>query len=91
MQARNFIGSALLAAGMLVSGGGGATVEASEPGHLATNENVLPDGTGQDYEYTYYNEPAKMNVIGGRGRAGGAWFRWGTTSAYYDYSFGTWS
>lgn len=88
MVARNFIGSALLTAGMLMTGYGG-TAEASGPGPVATREDALPDSTGQDFEYTYYSEPAKMNVIGGRGRASGAWFRWGTTSSYYDYSFGT--
>jgi len=84
MQARNFIGSALLAAGMLMSAGAAAT-EVSEPGHL-TSEDALPDRAGQDYEYTYYRDPAKTDVVGGQGRSSGAWFRWGTTSSYYDYS-----
>lgn len=88
MQARNFIGSALLAAGMLMSGGA-AAAEASEPGPLSTSEDAQADLTGQDYEYTYYSDPAKVDVIGGQGRSSGAWFRWGTTSSYYDYSSGT--
>lgn len=88
MQARNVIGSALLAAGMMVAGYG-ATAEAAEPDALTTSEGVQPDRAGQDYEYTYYSEPAKWNVIGGQGRAAGAWFRWGTTSAYYDYTSDT--
>lgn len=86
MQARNVIGSALLAAGMMVAGYGGATAEAAELDALSTSENAQPDRAGQDFEYTYYNEPAKWNVIGGQGRSSGAWFRWGSTSAYYDYT-----
>ncbi|WP_164018859.1 hypothetical protein [Pyxidicoccus trucidator] len=87
MQARNFIGSALLAAGMLVSGGA-AAAEASEPGHLALSEEALPDRTVQDFEYTYYSDPSMTDVIGGQGRSSGSWFRWGTTSSYYDYTSG---
>ncbi len=89
MQARNVVGSALLAAGMMMAGYGGATAEAAEPGALTLSEDARPDRGGQDYEYTYYSEPAKWNVIGGQGRAAGAWFRWGTTSAYYDYTSDT--
>jgi hypothetical protein len=87
MQARNFIGSALLAAGMLMSGGA-AAADAHGPGHLATSEDALQDGTLQDFEYTYYSDPAMTDVVGGRGRSSGTWFRWGTTSAYYDYTTG---
>ena len=89
MKARNFVASALLAAGMLMAGCGGAGVEASEPADLTSREDALPDCTGQDYEYTYYSDPAKLNVVGGRGCSCGAWFRWGTTTAYYDYYSGT--
>ncbi len=85
MQARNFIGSALLAAGMLMSGGA-AAAEASEPRPLSTHEDALPELAEQDFEYTYYSSPAMVDVVGGEGRSHGARFRWGTTSAYYDYS-----
>lgn len=89
MQARNVIGSALLAAGMLMAGGGGATAEAAESHSITTSEDAQPDRSGQDFEYTYYGEPAKWNVIGGQGRSSGAWFRWGSTSSYYDYTSDT--
>ncbi|MFP2907487.1 hypothetical protein ACLESD_21050 [Pyxidicoccus sp. 3LFB2] len=88
MQARNFIGSALLAAGMLMSGGA-AAAEANAPGQASMSEEALLDSTGQDYEYTYYSDPTMADVVGGRGRLSGAWFRWGTTSSYYDFTSGS--
>lgn len=86
MVARNFIGSALLTAGMLMTGGADASVAASEPGPVTTREDARP---GQDHEYTYYSDPGMTDIVGGMGRARGAWFRWGTTSAYFDYTSGT--
>lgn len=89
MQAKRFIAGALLSVGMMMTGCGGAGVETAEPTDLTSREDALPDCRGQDYEYTYYSDPGKTNVVGSRGCSCGAWFRWGTTSSYYDYYSGT--
>ncbi len=89
MQARNLIGSGLLAVGMLLAGCGGAPVdEATQFDELSTREDALPDCTGQDYSYEYYSDATKTTLVGERGCSCGAWFRWGTTSSYYDYYSG---
>ncbi|MFP2926680.1 hypothetical protein ACLESO_16025 [Pyxidicoccus sp. 3LG] len=89
MQARNFIASTLVAAGMMLAGCGGVEPETGEPVDLATSEDALPDCTGQDYAYTYYSDPGKTNMVGERGCSCGYWFQWGTRTSNYDFYSGT--
>jgi hypothetical protein len=89
MQARNLIGSGLLAVGMLLAGCGGTPVDETQVDDLGVREDAIPDCSGQDYEYTYYSDAAKTTVIGSRGCSCGVWGSWGRTSSYYDYYSGT--
>jgi hypothetical protein len=89
MQTRKLIGSALLAAGMLMVGCGGATIETIEQDHLATSEDAAKDCSGQNYEFTYYSDATKTTVVGERSCDCSNWVRWGTTTAYYDLWSGT--
>ncbi|HZI11190.1 MAG TPA: hypothetical protein VE153_12440 [Myxococcus sp.] len=89
MQARSLVGSALLAAGMLLAGCGGAAPVAEEPQEqLVSQEEALPDCTGKNYENEYYSDASYTTLIGSRGCSCGAYFSWGRTSTYrlyYDY------
>lgn len=90
MQTRKFIGSALLAVGLMMTGCGGVPAEGTEQtnANLSTREDELPDCTGQNYETTYYSDATYASVVGSRGCSCGAYFRWGVTSSYsefYDY------
>jgi hypothetical protein len=88
MQARNLIGSGLLAVGMMLAGCGGAPVDEAAQLDLATSEAELPDCTGQNYETEYYSDATYTTLVGTRGCSCGAYFRWGVTSSYpqyYDY------
>lgn len=89
MQARNFIGSALLVAGMVLAGCGGTQAEPTEQDHLSTSEDALPNCTGQNYEITYYSDASKTTEVGVRGCDCSNYYRWGVTSAFSDSWSGT--
>lgn len=89
MQAKNIMGSALLVAGMLLAGCGGATAEPVEPDNLGTSEDALPTCTGQNYEFTYYSDATRTTIVGERGCDCTYYARWGITTAYFDSWSGT--
>jgi hypothetical protein len=84
MQLKRFVGSTLLAAGLL-AGCGGIEAGGEEPSHLESREDALPFCHNMEYERLYYAEPEKLTVVGG-------WTcicyvsnpgRWGATTPYF--------
>ncbi len=88
MQARTHLGSALLAAGLLLAGcGGGAPVD-EEQDALVSREDEAPNCEGLSYETNYYSDATYTTLVGSRGCDCGYFFYWGKTSSFrqhYDY------
>ncbi|MCY1023292.1 hypothetical protein [Pyxidicoccus sp. MSG2] len=63
MQAKRFIGSALVLAG-LVAGCGGAGADMQEESTLESREDALPTCGGRSYARIFYSEPEMINEVG---------------------------
>lgn len=88
MQARMLVGSALLAAGMLLSGCGGAAPVEEAQDALVSREDEAPNCNGLSYETFYYSDASHTTQVGGRGCECGYFYSWGRTSSFsqhFDY------
>ncbi|WP_342375259.1 hypothetical protein NVS55_28690 [Myxococcus stipitatus] len=88
MQAGRFIGGALLAAGLMFTGCGGAPTDDVAEQDMASREDAERNCGEQSYELEYYSDATYTKLVGTRGCDCGIWARWGVTSAYMlSYSY----
>jgi hypothetical protein len=88
MQAKRFIGSALVLAG-LVSGCGGAGADMQEESTLESREDALPACGGRQYERIFYSEPEMINEVGWWycECSSSSAYIYGRTTAYSAYTY----
>ena len=89
MQAKLFIGSALLAVGLLSGCGGAEAGLEEESVPLESREDSLPACNGREYERIFYSEPEKINEVGWWYCYCGDSSAWvyGRTTGYSSYTY----